>query len=218
MVIDWQYLNIEYSSRARSLEVRVGVPWSTHWAIRLLWNSPVTITSQLMPLFVAKSTFFARSIVHPGGGGAAKLVCEQCGAEYPYVANPSPCAFCSVMKESGITVNIGHRTREWRWSDWGWAVMNNGYYIGESITNPTPAIRPTRFKAKHEAMDIARQLEIAEWERNPSPFDYHISVEPYPIKPVQPARPDPAIMSSIFDGRPGIGAKPGVFGHGKLDR
>jgi hypothetical protein len=208
MRIQWRYLDVAAQWRARFLDVRIGAIWTSHWIIRVLINSPVTVTSQLSPLFVRKSTFTSRYIVHPNGGGAAKLVCESCGAEYPYVANPSACAFCSVMKESGFTIAFMHRTLEYRWSDWGWAVMDNGYYIGEEITDPIPALRPTKFTAKHKALDEASRRERQEWSKFDTPLAmYSVEVVPYPLKPVQPLTPDPAIMASIFDRSPGIGAR-----------
>ena len=219
MRLQWRWLDISAQWQTRMLEIKFGIPWiSSHWMVHALWNCPVTITSQLQPLFVKKSTFTSRYIVHPEGGGAAKLVCESCGAEYPYVATPSGCAFCAVMKESGVTICIAHRSREWRWSNnWGWAVKHSGYYVGEEITSPMPAIRPTKFRAKHKAMDAAMRVEELEWLSitDPKP-SYEVVIEPYPIKPVQPARPDPAIMASIFGGKPGIGAKPGTLGRKQL--
>jgi hypothetical protein len=208
MRIQWRYLDLSYQHNIGLLDAKIGVPWSTHWIIRIVINSPVTITSQLSPLFVKKSTFTSRYIVHPNGGGAAKLVCESCGAEYPYVANPSACAFCSVMKESGFTIAFMHRTLEYRWSDWGWAVMHNGYYIGEEITDPIPALRPTKFTAKHKALDEARRRERQERLKFDTPLAmYSVEVVPYPLKPVQPLTPDPVIMASIFDRSPGVGAR-----------
>lgn len=225
MHIQWRYLdlsaqwNTRQSPWLRFLELKLATPWSKHqWLMRVLWNSPVTVTSQLSPLFVKKSTFSSRYIVHPAGGGAAKLVCESCGAEYPYVANPSGCAFCAVMKESGIQIRVGHRDFTWLWSDWGWAIKHNGYFIGEEIKQPMPAIKPTRFKAKHKAMAAAFGIEKQEWalELNKPKRGYEVLVEPYPIQPIQPARPDPAIMASIFGGQPGIGAKPVTLGRKSL--
>lgn len=197
MRVSRRLLSIAYQHNIRMLDMTIGTPWSSYWVLHLLWNVPVTVTDRLTPLFVKKSTFTSRCIVHPEGGGATRLVCESCGAEYPYVASPSPCSFCAVMKESGFTINIGHRTREWRWSEWGWAVKRDGYYVGEAITEPmrTRAIRPTRFKAKHKAYELAMKLEAEEWDKvGPATSDqargYRIEVNPYPIKPVQPARPE----------------------------
>jgi hypothetical protein len=186
MHIHRRYLDISAQWNIRMLDLKVGVPWSAHWIIRLLWNSPVTTTTtdQLLPLFVKKSTFRSICIVHPTGGGAAKLVCESCGAEYPYVANPSGCAFCSVMKESGIMVCVDHRLREWLWSDWGWVIKQNGYYLGTMTEHPIPpAIKPTIYHAKHKAYAAASKIKYAD-------------VEPRPIAPLQPA-PD-AIRESLM--------------------
>jgi hypothetical protein len=218
MRLHWKYIDLSVQWNIRFLELKIGVPWTSHWIVRVLVNSPVTVTSQLAPLFVKKSTFTSRYIVHPTGGGAAKLVCESCGAEYPYVVSPSRCAFCAVMKESGVTICIAHRSREWRWSDWGWAIKHDGYYVGEEITQPMPAIRPTRFKAKHKALAVAFEIEKQEWalELDNPKRDYEVVVEPYPIKPVQPARPDPVIMASIFSGQPGIGARLGTLGRKRM--
>ena len=178
MRIDLKYLHIAYQHNIRMLDIKIGAPWSTHWIIRLLWNSPVTTTNQLLPLFVKKSTFRSICIVHPNGGGAAKLVCESCGAEYPYIAHPSACAFCAVMKESGIMMCVGHRLREWLWSDWGWVIKQNGYYLGTMTEHPIPpAIMPTIYHAKHKAHAAASKIKYAD-------------VEPRPIAPFQPA-PDP---------------------------
>jgi hypothetical protein len=78
-------------------------------------NVPI---DELSIRFVRKSTFTARYIVHPQGppdGGAAKFVCESCGAEYPYGAHPTPCAFCAAPKKSGVGVLWRGKIREWLW-------------------------------------------------------------------------------------------------------
>ena len=224
MHIQWRWLDAQVQWNIKLFDIRLGFGNRSHWIVRLLWNVPVTTTDQMLPLFVRKSTFFARSIVQPTGGGAAKLVCEQCGAEYPYVANPQPCSFCAVMKESGITICIAHRTREWRWSDWGWAVKHNESYVG-NIRPDGYSLIPTKFTAKHKAFEKARELEVAEWLRVDGTDDpewmedfgghgYRLSVVPYPLKPVQPAPTDDAVIANIVASKlsPGIGAKPGTLG------
>ena len=195
MKVDWKYLSIAYQHNIRYLELKLGVPWTTHWIIRIVLNSPVTVTSQLSPLFVKRSTFTSRYIVHPNGGGAAKLVCEECGAEYPYVASPSPCAFCAVMKESGIVICIGHRTREWLWSDWGWAVRYNDSWIVDGDNPGTGSVVVQRFKSKARARNMAERLEgeerqyaaahgIVPMNRITTADDLTVMVEPYPIRQV----------------------------------
>jgi hypothetical protein len=201
MTLHWKYLDVAIQWNIWLFDIKLGVPGSSHWVIRIMINSPVTVTSQLMPLFVRKSTFTSRYIVHPTGGGAAKLVCESCGAEYHYVTDPPGCGFCAVMKESGITVCVAHRTRSWLWSDHGWCVRHNGNYVGTPNPGPVLGITVTRFKAKHKAYDVASDLEKKEWQKlsgleqvpalveqplsKPVDF-YRIVVEPYPLKPVQP--------------------------------
>jgi hypothetical protein len=109
MRIRWAYLEISTQSNTRLLDVTLG--WSRErGSIRIMRDVPVDSRALV---FVHKSTFTVRYIVHPGGGNAARLVCESCGAEYPYGTNPTPCAFCAVRKESGI------RIRLWGWKkDW----------------------------------------------------------------------------------------------------
>jgi hypothetical protein len=205
--IQWRYLDIQHQSNTGLWDIRLSIPGLRHWALRVYLDVPTTVTSQLSPLFVTKSLFRARHIVHPEGGGATRLVCESCGAEYPYVAAPQPCANCAVMKESGIMVVLFHRTWQWSWSDWGWAIKENGYYVGEPLKHPMPpGVTVARFKTTQRAR---KYLESAWRKASDVPVNYEIV--PYPIKPVQPVRPDPAIMASIF-GPPGIGARPGRLG------
>jgi len=206
MRIRWRYLDLSYQRNLGMVDLKIGMPWSDQWLIRILINSPVTVTSQLSPLFVKRSMFASRYIVHPGGGGAARLVCEECGTEYPYVASPAPCAFCAVMKESGITICIAHRTREWRWSEWGWAVRYaDGYYLldPDDVTEAGYA-RVRRFKYKQDAEWVLSKNRLSG------------DIEPYPLNPVQNPRPDRAIMDSIMSRSPGIGAKPGLWGNRQL--
>ena len=189
-----------------------------------MWNVPVTVTSQLSPVFVSKSMFRARHIVHPGGGGATRLVCESCQAEYPYVANPVPCSNCAVMKQSGVMIAIAHRTREWLWSDWGWCVKHNDRYVADPNPNPDlkayPTLVVTKFTSKHKALDKAAELESAEWRRHPdgyvdaygADYGYYVSVDPYPLKPIVAVPVPDAIMSGVMSSTPGIGAKRGIFG------
>lgn len=56
------------------------------------------------PHFVRPTRYRERYIMHPDGGSARRLVCEECGAEYPFPAGPRgyPCAFCAVERESKV--------------------------------------------------------------------------------------------------------------------
>lgn len=207
MRIQWRYLDIQTQRNTSLIDIRVGAS-GDQWLLRLLWKSPTTIPYQLSPLFVKISRFTSRYIVHPTGGGAARLVCEECGAEYPYVASPSACAFCAVMKESGISLFWRGRLREWLWSDWGWAVKEDGYYMGEPLKHPMPpGVTVTRFKSTRKI----KAYVDARIKANPSSC---FEIGPYPIKPVQPVR-DPIMDSIIRGGPPGIGARPGIWGDRK---
>lgn len=79
--------------------------------------------------FVKPSRFTLRCIVHPSGGNdgrygnTQRLVCEQCGADYPYGPSPMPCANCACWRESGVVVKVfGRRLIDWVRSEHGYAV------------------------------------------------------------------------------------------------
>src|ERR1039457_974091 len=109
----WRYLDLTYHHQRFLLMIDVTIGWDRNrGSIRYMHAVPIA-TDPLT--FVRKSSFTVRYIVHPGGGNAARLVCEECGAEYPYGNSPMPCAFCAVAKESGL------RLRLWGWHrDWAW--------------------------------------------------------------------------------------------------
>ena len=108
MRIRWRYLDLTYQHQRSLLMIDITIGWSRErGSIRFMHAVPIVT----VPLtFVRKSSFTFRYIVHPGGGNAARLVCEGCGAEYPYGNSPMPCAFCAVAKESGVGVSL-----------WGWS-------------------------------------------------------------------------------------------------
>ena len=115
MTVHWKYLDItvQWQRGIHMVDVRIGGQW---WYVRYQLNVPVDAPT-VHPIFVRKSTFTTRVIVHPSPGppygNAVRFVCDQCGADYPYGANPSPCAFCAVSKQSGIHVQLGRKC--WNW-------------------------------------------------------------------------------------------------------
>ena len=90
------------------------------------------------------------------------------------------------MKQSGIVITIGPRTWQWLWSSWGWSVKHNGRWITDVDRTPM------KYRAKHEAMKVAKLREQSEWLDDQTaqgygaePYQYVVSVEPYPGKLVQ---------------------------------
>ncbi len=108
MRLHGRFIDLSTQPNTSLFDLRLGIGYRC--CTRLMTDVPI---DEVTLRFVRKSTFFARYIVHPGGGGAARLVCEECGADYPYGNNPTPCAFCAVPKKSGIEIHL------WKWS-WEW--------------------------------------------------------------------------------------------------
>jgi hypothetical protein len=87
------------------------ISWVVDALVRLRWIS-VQVRYQAAVdnptlVFVRASRFTSVFIIHPNGGGAQRLKCEECGAEYPMPApggqrSGYPCAFCSVERESVV--------------------------------------------------------------------------------------------------------------------
>jgi len=152
IVIHNRFLDINWQSRLRLLELKLGLGKLSHWLLRVTWNMPIADTTKLLPTFVRKSHFTSRYIVHPEGGGAARLVCEECGSDQPYGANPHPCPQCAVPKESGVMICLAHRTWRWSWSDWGWAVKDCGrWVVAEGSMDDKWVWRPIRFHSLRRA-------------------------------------------------------------------
>lgn len=108
MIIHWRWLDVTTQSNTGMVSVRVGAMGA---CLRFLRRVPVD-HPQLA--FVRKTQYRLRFIVHPGGGNAMRVVCEECGADYPFgwqMQTIQPCANCAVDRESGVRVNVG----EWRW-------------------------------------------------------------------------------------------------------
>jgi hypothetical protein len=65
--------------------------------------------------FVRKTNYRLRFIIHADGGNSMQVVCERCGAAYPFrwAMTPTGCGNCSVDRQSGIVIVAG--VREWKW-------------------------------------------------------------------------------------------------------
>ena len=128
MIVNWRYLDIAYQSNTGMIDVRVGGGLS----VRLLRRVPVDdvgvkvtditpkgaivgISAITPPVeFVRKSTYSIRLIIHPNGGNAMQMVCDSCGASYPFnwsMMKFTPCGFCAVRRQSGVRVQLG----KWSW-------------------------------------------------------------------------------------------------------
>jgi len=159
IVIHNRYIDLNWQSRLRLLELKLGLGKLSHWLLRVTWNMPIADTTKLTPTFVRKSRFTSRYIVHPEGGGAARLVCEECGSDQPYGANPHPCPHCAVPKESGIMIVLFHHTFRWSYSDWGWAVKDCGrWVVAEGSMDDKRVWRPIRFHSWRKAEEMRERL------------------------------------------------------------
>jgi hypothetical protein len=128
MIINWRHLYLAYQSNTGMIDVRVGGGLS----VRLLRRVPVDdvgvkvtditpkgaiigIEAIAPPVeFVRKSTYTIRLIIHPNGGNAMQMVCDACGAAYPFnwsMMKFTPCGFCAVRRQSGVRVQFG----KWSW-------------------------------------------------------------------------------------------------------
>ena len=111
-----RYLTFVLQRNIGLLHIRIG---GGNWYLRYQHKVPID-TPSAYPVFVRKSTFTLRVIVHPAQeppyGNTVRLVCEECGAEYPYGSSPTPCAFCAVLKRSGWHVQLGKVNWDWSWS------------------------------------------------------------------------------------------------------
>jgi hypothetical protein len=108
MLINWRYLYIARQSNTGMIDVRVGGRLSVGLMRRVPVDTPLQVE------FVRKSTYAIRLIIHPGGGNAMQMVCDSCGAAYPFnwsMQKFTPCAFCAVRRQSGVRVAVG----KWHW-------------------------------------------------------------------------------------------------------
>lgn len=131
MRIQWRYLDIATQSNTRMFDLELGravfhekprctslatvarTAVARKFSIRIMRRCPV---DSPYVKFVRKSIFTMFCIVHPQGGNAARFRCEECGADYPYGSNPSPCANCAIERESGIRITLGKRMWQKVWS------------------------------------------------------------------------------------------------------
>ena len=107
MNLHWSWLNISHMRSTGLLHVIAGPRWLQ---LSLLNNIPVDEPMQMTPTFVRDSAYTLRFIVHPNGGNAMQIVCDSCGASYPFnwqMQKFVPCAMCAVRRQSGVRVSIG---------------------------------------------------------------------------------------------------------------
>ena len=87
--------------------------WTLDLLLRLRWisiqirrNATVDNLTSPVPHFVRSTRYSVRYIMHPNGGSTCKLICDECGAEYPFPSGrlAYPCAFCAVERESKLRV------------------------------------------------------------------------------------------------------------------
>jgi hypothetical protein len=100
----WWVMSFNWYKRSgigHSIDLLVRARW---FSIQIRCNCPVDNLTAVK--FVRPSRFTDIYICHPNGGGARKLKCEECGAEYPFPTGPLayPCSFCAVERESKIVV------------------------------------------------------------------------------------------------------------------
>jgi hypothetical protein len=174
MRLKWRYLDLSTQSNTRLLDVTIG--WDReHCSIRIMRDVPVDMPNRTLPMFVKKSTYEPIYIVHPNGGGANRLRCTECGADYLAPTKMVPCSNCAVMKQSGVEIRLGRWKRDWLWSNHGWAVKTgeDSWLLDPNARNGSAQ----RFRHKNDALDAAKSMEEEAWV---SDRDYRISVEPYP--------------------------------------
>jgi hypothetical protein len=73
------------------------------------WMRRVPVDTPLVVTFIRKSVYTLKFIIHPNGGNAMQIVCDSCGAAYPFnwqMMKFYPCAMCAVHRESGVRVSI----------------------------------------------------------------------------------------------------------------
>jgi hypothetical protein len=134
--LNLRYLDIETLPQTGMVDIRIGWASSRRWwmmvSVRGMIRVPVDnvrvdvtditpkgaivgISASAPPVaFVRKSTYSIRLIIHPNGGNAMQMVCEECGASYPFswtLQKFTPCAFCAVRRQSGVRVQFG----KWSW-------------------------------------------------------------------------------------------------------
>jgi hypothetical protein len=96
----WWVLSVDIHRRSaigRVIDIFVRAKWISFQIRR---NAAVDNPGELK--FIRPSRFTSVYIVHPNGGGAQKLKCEECGAEYPFpvTGRAYACGFCAVERES----------------------------------------------------------------------------------------------------------------------
>ena len=189
MRLKWRCLDLSTQSNTRLLDVTIG--WNRErWSIRIMRDVPVDMPDRMLPMFVRKSTYEPIYIVHPNGGGANRLRCTECGADYPATTKMVPCSNCAVMKQSGVEIRLGRRSWNWLWSEHGWAVKTGEDEDGApSWLLDAQALNGSvqRFHWHNDALAEAKSLEEDAWRNRPQPWridlnrsDYRISVEYYP--------------------------------------
>jgi hypothetical protein len=108
VIVNRKYLYLLHWPQTGLIDVRIGSGWSVRLMRRLPVDTPLALE------FVRKSTYSIRLIIHPNGGNAMQMVCEECGASYPFnrsMQKFTPCAFCAVRRQSGVRVQFG----KWSW-------------------------------------------------------------------------------------------------------
>ena len=106
-------LSLSRQSNTGLFDIRLSSPMGG-WSVRVMRRVPVDEPMQVAPTFVRASTYSFRFIVHPNGGNALQIVCDGCGAAYPFrfdMQRFTPCANCAVRRQSGVQVKLG----EWKW-------------------------------------------------------------------------------------------------------
>jgi hypothetical protein len=134
--VNWRYMDIETLPQTGMIDVRVGWASSRRWWLiasvrfkrRVPFDGVSVNVTDITPRgaiagieaiappveFVRKSTYSIRLIIHPNGGNAMQMVCDQCGAAHPFnwsMMKFTPCGFCAVRRQSGVRVQLG----KWSW-------------------------------------------------------------------------------------------------------
>jgi hypothetical protein len=134
--LNWRYLDIETLPQTGMVDIRIGWASSRRWWMMMSLRvkrrvavdnvrvdvtditpkgAIVGISASAPPVeFVHKSTYSIRLIIHPNGGNAMQMVCDRCGASYPFnwsMMKLTPCGFCAVRRQSGVRVQFG----KWSW-------------------------------------------------------------------------------------------------------
>ena len=114
---------------------RSSIGWVVDILVRLKWVSiqirrRAAVDNPTVK-FTRATRYSTRYICHPNGGAGQRLICEECGAEYPMPRGPLayPCGFCAVERESVVRL---------RWK----RILMKPRSLG--ITTPTPMYAESR--------------------------------------------------------------------------